>query len=302
MMPHMTCGRSRSPISDDHNPGRPRGCYGGDDREHGQDDDIGSPEGVAAVAFDPQGGSAFLAVAMEAIQRYWAELYALLDPAAREELAEILEDAENDPVAAARDLRELIKPFTPPDHPARAALTPTGVRFRPTAGGPPPDATLLPMLRALRADALTGEAPEKAAATLDAPTPDTSPPPYAPLAASLDDDPYRPDADDAWLLASPAVPAAELGLTPEQTRDLIALTYQDDVERVPSFQLDRESGTPYPVVTEINRLLSADEDPWGAADWWLGSNVWLDAAPATLLGTGADGALLAAARAETPDW
>ncbi|MGW6391438.1 hypothetical protein ACWFR1_13245 [Streptomyces sp. NPDC055103] len=271
------------------------------------------------MAFDPQGGSAFLAVAMEAIQRYWAELYALLDPAAREELAEILEDAENDPVAAARDLRELIKPFTPPDHPARIALTPTGVRFRPTAGGPPPDATLLPMLQALRADALSGESPEKPAATLDAPPPAPAsassdapspassyvPPPsssYVALPSSLNDDPYRPDADDAWLLAPPAVPAAELGLTPEQERDLIALTYQDDVERVPSFQLDRESGTPYPVVTEINRLLSADEDPWGAADWWLGPNVWLDAAPATLLGTGADGALLAAARAETPDW
>ncbi|MER5709809.1 hypothetical protein ACIGW7_16815 [Streptomyces sp. NPDC053253] len=256
------------------------------------------------MAFDSQGGSAFLAVAVEAIQRYWAELYALLDPAAREELAEILEDAENDPVAAARDLRELIKPFTPPDHPARVALTPTGVRFRPTAGGPPPDATLLPMLRALRADALSGETAAAAAAPPDAPAPGTSPTafPSAPPATSRDDDPYRPDADDAWLLASPAVPATELGLTPDQARDLIALTYQDDVERVPSFQLDRESGAPYPVVTEINRLLSADVDPWGAADWWLGSNVWLDAAPATLLGTGADGALLAAAQAETPDW
>ncbi|MFF5973259.1 NUDIX domain-containing protein [Streptomyces sp. NPDC012769] len=158
------------------------------------------------MAFDPQGGAAFLAVAVETIQRHWRELYPLLDAEARAELIEILEDAESDPVAAARDLRELIKPFTPPDHPARRALTPTGVRLRPTTGEPPADAVLLPMLSALRTAALTGTAdgtepevsrvdgtePEVSRAGGDdapavprlpaaAPAPAPSPPPFATL-------------------------------------------------------------------------------------------------------------------------
>ncbi|MFB6533894.1 hypothetical protein ACFCY8_29560 [Streptomyces noursei] len=56
------------------------------------------------------------------------------------------------------------------------------------------------------------------------------------------------------------------------------------------------------MVVEINRLPCADVDPWGAADWWLGSNVWLDARPARKLGTGADDALRSATRAETSEW
>ncbi|MGW1878787.1 protein kinase domain-containing protein [Streptomyces sp. NPDC001975] len=115
--------------------------------------------------------------------------------------------------------------------------------------------------------------------------------------------PYRPDPQDAWLLAEPALAASTLAsLSPDQTHDLILLTDDQNTEHIPAFQLDPVSGTPYPVVMEINRLLSADEDPWGAADWWLGSNVWLDAAPARLLGTGVDDALLSAARAEIPEW
>jgi hypothetical protein len=91
-------------------------------------------------------------------------------------------------------------------------------------------------------------------------------------------------------------------LSADEAQDLILLTDADDVERIPAFQLDPESGTPYAVVVEINRLLSADVDPWGAADWWLASNVWLDAAPARLLGTGVDDALRSAAQAEIPEW
>lgn len=66
----------------------------------------------------------FLTDVVEAIRAHRAELETLLDPPARAELLEILADAESDPVVAAADLRELIKPFTPPGHPLRAALTP----------------------------------------------------------------------------------------------------------------------------------------------------------------------------------
>ncbi|MEU9397662.1 hypothetical protein AB0D86_47805 [Streptomyces sp. NPDC048324] len=122
------------------------------------------------------------------------------------------------------------------------------------------------------------------------------------LADESDGAPYQPDADDAWLLAEPAIPAASVDLPAEEVQNLILLTDQNGVEQIPGFQFDPESGAPYPVVVEINRLLSADEDPWGAADWWLASNVWLDTAPARLLGTGVDDALRSAAQAEIPDW
>ncbi|MYV53741.1 hypothetical protein [Streptomyces sp. SID3212] len=276
----------------------------------------------------------FLADAVEAIHAHWAEISGLLDASAREELLEILADAESNPEAAADELRELIKPFTPPGHAVRQALTPSGVRFRPSAPQPDSDA-LLASLQALRTavdaaplvgtphEAASPIRPDRAAPSYgpdpvapssrpDAVVPSYGPDPAAPsygpdpAAPSYDSDPaappYRPDPDDAWLLAEPALPAASLDLAPEQAHDLILLTDGDEVARVPAFQLDPESGTPYPVVVEINRLLSADVDPWGAADWWLGPNVWLDAAPARLLGTGVDHALLSAARAEIPEW
>ncbi|MHA5049317.1 hypothetical protein [Streptomyces sp. SD15] len=240
----------------------------------------------------------FLADAVEAIHAHWAELSSLLDAPAREELAEILADAESDPVAAASDVRDLVKPFTPPDHPLRQALAPPGVRFQIAPPMAQDSTDLLAALRLLLMD-VTGPAFATSDATSDA----------TELEFELEPDPepesdpaYRPDSDDAWLLAEPALPAASLTLPPEQTHDLILLTDEHEVERVPAFQLDPESGTPYEVVVEINRLLSADVDPWGAADWWLGSNVWLDAAPARLLGTGVDHALLSAARAEIPEW
>ncbi len=56
------------------------------------------------------------------------------------------------------------------------------------------------------------------------------------------------------------------------------------------------------MVVAVNRLLDADDDPWGVADWWLGANAWLDAVPARLLGTPGEHGLLAAARAEIAEW
>ncbi|MEV7160555.1 DUF3168 domain-containing protein [Streptomyces microflavus] len=239
----------------------------------------------------------FLTDVVEAIRSHRAELETLLDPPARAELLEILADAESDPVVAAADLRELIKPFTPPGHPLRAALTPSGVRFQPGTAVPPDGDALLALLVHLRSEVEIEGSPADAPRDVHRPAPENRS-----ALADRADPPYRPDADDAWLLAEPALQSASLDLAPEQARDLIRLTVADEEERVPAFQLDPASGTPYPVVVEINRLLSADEDPWGAADWWLGPNVWLDAAPARLLGTGVDHTLLSAARAEIPEW
>ncbi|MEU2447900.1 hypothetical protein ABZ588_30900 [Streptomyces althioticus] len=304
----------------------------------------------------------FLADAVDAIHEHAAEVYALLDDAGRAELLEILADADDDPLAAADEIRDLVKTLLPPQHPLRAALVPPGVRYLATAeDGTAVRSSLDRLLRQVedrglvtrtgpdaagaaetsgahtaRQDARNepptlhdnpaappalrdSESPETPLQLRDSESPELplqlhdGPPerplptarPEAPGRPDADEQPvppYRPDAHDAWLLAAPAVPAASLGLTPEEPRDLILLTDEREVERVPVFQFDPRTQKPYPVVVEINRLLSAEEDPWGASDWWLGSNVWLDAAPVELLGTGADQALLSAARAEFPEW
>jgi hypothetical protein len=109
------------------------------------------------------------------------------------------------------------------------------------------------------------------------------------------------DSDEAVdrLLAAPA-------LTGQQVRDggadptepgLIRLAGPDGRPQIPAFQFSR-AGEPIAVVLTINRLLDAEDDPFGVADWWLGRNAWLDAVPAELIGQVDDALLVRAARAE----
>ncbi|MGW2705437.1 hypothetical protein [Streptomyces sp. NPDC001340] len=64
---------------------------------------------------------------------------------------------------------------------------------------------------------------------------------------------------------------------------------------LPGFQF-REDALPWRVVLEVNAILDAGRDPWGAADWWLSDNAWLRTAPASLLGTARDEELVGAAQ------
>lgn len=68
-------------------------------------------------------------------------------------------------------------------------------------------------------------------------------------------------------------------------------------ERYPEFQFPEGCGSPYEVVIQVNRLLLADIDPWGAAAWWLSGNTWLGGTPAALLGRLPDRELVGAAAA-----
>lgn len=77
---------------------------------------------------------------------------------------------------------------------------------------------------------------------------------------------------------------------------LIRLHREDGGMDLPDFQFDRQ-GRPWDVVMGVNRLLDAEHDPWGVADWWLSGNPWLGDRPATLLGSVDDDDLLAAAAA-----
>lgn len=92
------------------------------------------------------------------------------------------------------------------------------------------------------------------------------------------------------LLREPATPWTE-GADPR----LIALSGTDGRRRLPLFQFEA-GAMPWRVVLEVNSVLRAGTDPWGAADWWLSRTTWWDGTPAALLGRGRDAELLGAAR------
>ncbi|MEU7476708.1 hypothetical protein AB0A63_12055 [Lentzea sp. NPDC042327] len=77
---------------------------------------------------------------------------------------------------------------------------------------------------------------------------------------------------------------------------VIKLHRDDGSASVPTFQFDA-AGEPLDVVLRINLLLQAQQDPWGAADWWFSANAWLRDRPVRLLGRTPDDRLVAAAAA-----
>ncbi|MEU6677359.1 hypothetical protein [Streptomyces sp. NPDC046925] len=99
------------------------------------------------------------------------------------------------------------------------------------------------------------------------------------------------------LLAAPALDADTVlrhGGNPFAP-ELIRLPGAGGLPRLPRFQFS-EDAMPWLVVLEVNAVLAADRDPWGAADWWLSANAWLGTPPAQLLGAGRDRQLADTAR------
>lgn len=108
-----------------------------------------------------------------------------------------------------------------------------------------------------------------------------------------------PSIED-WIVAARAYSPAHVrrtGTDPDQP-GLIRIRRPDGRVALPAFQFTR-AGELKPLVLRINRLLDADDDPWGAADWWLCPNVWLGATPAHVLDAVDDDVLVAAAAAVT---
>lgn len=100
----------------------------------------------------------------------------------------------------------------------------------------------------------------------------------------------------AWLLAAESIGADEVRAHGHDPDDpgLIRLERPDGGAQWPAFQFEYDQVAP-DLVRSINRILHAAEDPWGAADWWLGENTWLAGIPARLLGTVDDRELTRAA-------
>ncbi|MEV4558700.1 hypothetical protein AB0K51_17145 [Kitasatospora sp. NPDC049285] len=212
---------------------------------------------------------------LRALHAGWAGVWALLDDASRRKLVELLADPGDDPVRTARSVQRLLKRALPSGHPLwEPAADSDSARFVDGAEDTP-EALRAALLRLVGSLPITtGELSERA-----------------------------PESADEWLLRASWTEAQcrSAGADPSGP-DLIRLTDRQGAVVLPRFQFDRVSGAALSAVLAVNRLLDADEDPWGVADWWLGGNAWLAGVPAELLGTERESSLLSAARAELADW
>ncbi|MEU3663699.1 hypothetical protein AB0E77_28740 [Streptomyces sp. NPDC032940] len=182
-------------------------------------------------------------------------------------LADAASDDRRAVLKAVRGVQLALLPL-PLDHPVRAALDPLRL-----VAAPPGPATV------------TGARELLAHLVIPAPSP---------AAAGSD------DGAQEQLLRAPALSADEArtrcgGTAPPP--ELIRLTDAQGGDRYPEFQFGAGDGSPCEVVLEVNRVLLADIDPWGAAAWWLSGNSWLGGTPASLLGRLPDGELVGAATA-----
>jgi hypothetical protein len=96
-------------------------------------------------------------------------------------------------------------------------------------------------------------------------------------------------AFEGWLLAAPALPVLQVaaGRCDPFDPGLIRLPDPDGRLQLPAFQFD-DDGQPYAAVAAVNRLLLAADDPWGAADWWLGVHGRLGVPPASVVTVSGD--------------
>ena len=217
--------------------------------------------------------------ALTVLAEQWEDVRDRLPPAEFDSVSELVDEftREGDRVISeeiAEEIADLLRARLPRDHPVLAALRAREERLAPD-----------PARRAAELAAWFRLA--------------------EPLRARLGDV-VSPTAEEVergatrWLLDAPALGADDLranGLDPGDP-DLIRLDDADGTGRWPSFQFAPD-GAPLRIVQTINRILEAYDDPFGAADWWLGTNARLGDAPARLVGTLPDDELIAAARAGT---
>ncbi|MGP4020987.1 hypothetical protein [Saccharopolyspora sp. 5N708] len=204
---------------------------------------------------------------LDALTAEWDEVADQLDPETFTRLVALvaeLQDAPDSETSAliAEDIASLLADVLPVTHPVRRALAEPESRLR------RPEVDWQRVSTDLR-DRLTGSAPS---ADLDR------------LRAADSLDAQQVEAADG----DPADP------------DLIRLPSDTGPDRFPAFQFDA-AGAPRELVRAVNRQLHAAEDPWGAADWWLGPNDWLGGVPAELIGRVDDAVLVEAARADSAE-
>ncbi|MGW3040563.1 hypothetical protein ACWC9T_11055 [Kitasatospora sp. NPDC001159] len=188
-----------------------------------------------------------------------------------EALAAVTADDDRGRRSALQGVRRALRPLSF-DHPVRAALESSRL-----VAAPPVPADV--------------DVARELLAWLSAPTPASEPEP------EFDEAPLGETRPGHLLLDVLALSAQEArdrcgGPPPPE---LIRVPGSPEGARYPRFQFPVGSGAPYGVVLEVNRLLLAEIDPWGAGSWWLSDNSWLGGAPASLLGRLPDHQLVGAA-------
>lgn len=227
-----------------------------------------------------------LADVIESIAAQWDDILRYLSQGEQEELIACAQDflaasGETARYGAAQRIVDLVAPALPADHPIRRVIAAEGTKF---AGG---ELSWSPALQVL---SLRLEPAGIVPAVIGQPGAEPEPGTQEPGAILR-------EAQES-ILAAPSVTEAEvrdLDVDPHSP-GLIRLSGMAGDVRLPAFQFAPD-GRPYPVVTQINVLLDAGDDPWGVADWWLGLNGWIDAIPAESIGRVDDELLIAAARA-----
>jgi hypothetical protein len=257
-----------------------------------------------------QGGCVADQDVVAALAANWPGVLAHLRPndlRVLQESARSIRAASQDPRAARAamaDLMTVLATRLPLGHPVREAMS-GRLRY---AAGPGPDvnwAQVIGTLDSIPELALAGQRPTRdAPAGAEEEQPAVGQLPTArgqPAHGAPGRDGPGEDTDD-WLRSAPALSEQQVrdnGCDPAEA-GLIRLTGAGSQTLLPAFQFGRD-GQPVPVVLTVNRLLDAESDPWGVADWWLGRNAWLRAVPAQLVGQVDDSLLVLAARAELPE-
>ena len=203
-----------------------------------------------------------LADALAAVIRDWAAVSARLGPEERDTARRLLAAFAHGGRREPRHLLEVLLAPQPADHPAWQAL-----QSRPRRGPTAAEPTGVVAMRLRQLIELSGP-------------------------ADLGDDPEDIDADAEhriWL-----VPMEQLEQLPPHERPLV-LEHAGSVY-APLFQFDPD-GHLRPAAARVNALLDAEEDPWGAASWWLAPHAALHAIPADALLAGRAEDVLAAAAA-----
>ncbi|MEU8694656.1 hypothetical protein [Streptomyces sp. NPDC048665] len=220
---------------------------------------------------------------LDLIRSHWPDIRSALDDERREVLLARLGDlaaapSEERAVRQAAQGVRLALLALPPGHPVRSALD--GPRW---AGPARPTPDLAERARELHARLTVSGPPTETGTDTDTDT-----------AGILTHARQRLLAEPSFSLAEARYRCADRAVG---TDGLIRLDDPVRGPRYPAFQFTGGDGGPLAVVRTVNRLLLAQEDPWGAADWWLSGNLWLGGRPAALLGRLPDDLLVGAASA-----
>lgn len=190
--------------------------------------------------------------ALDELIRTWPDLVRGLRPEAitsiRRELAAVVHGAPWDPA----HLLSLALEGKPDDHPVWAALASTATR-RDRAGSMPLEVSAMRLRFLIEVEARD-----------------------QPDIGSQDDLDVETAAEERILLAPMTEP-------PDEVQGLELLVVPHHRGRLaPSFQFSA-SGQLLEHVREVNSLLGASDEPWGAASWWLSPHASLHGIPADLV-------------------